>query len=82
VSDYSDRKLPREGAEPERVVHILDSGFALCGMGEGLFPGEWPTGHLWTYEWDRDNVTCEACLREAGRLSRRAAGPSRQGPDR
>jgi hypothetical protein len=65
VSDYSDRKLSRQGAEPKLVVHILQGGFALCGMGEALFPGEWPEGHRWTYEWDLDNVTCEVCLAEA-----------------
>jgi len=65
-----------------RVVHILDGGFALCGLGEGQFPGEWPTGHLWTYPWDLDNVTCEACLRIARQRSvaeRRSPGESAAG---
>jgi len=68
VSDYSDRKLPREGDEPERVVHVLDSGVALCGLGKGQFPGEWPPGHVWTYAHDLDNVTCERCLAEAKKV--------------
>lgn len=51
----------------EEVVHVLDGGFALCGLGEGQFPGEWPPGHLWTYLWDLDRVTCEKCRDEAKR---------------
>lgn len=65
MSDYAERKLPREGTEPERVVHVLDSGSALCGLGKGQFPGEWPVGHVWTYLHDLAHVTCERCLAEA-----------------
>lgn len=43
------------------TVHILLEGFAICGTMEG-FPGEWPDGHRWTYDWDRANVTCPKCL--------------------
>jgi len=49
----------------ERVVHVLDCGSALCGFGEEQFPGQWPEGHLWTYLWDIDNVTCEKCRKAA-----------------
>lgn len=65
MSDYTDRKLPRDEAPVKCVVHILDSGAALCGLGAGLFPGAWPPGHRWTYRHDLHNVTCEKCRAEA-----------------
>lgn len=65
MSDYTDRKLPREDPRAKGVVHILYVGSTLCGMGEGMFPGEWPVGHVWTYLHDLENVTCETCLAEA-----------------
>lgn len=44
------------------IVHVLHEGFAICGTMEG-FPGEWPPGHVWTYDWDRERVTCQKCLK-------------------
>jgi len=49
------------------IVHILHFGRTLCGFGYGMFPGEWPTGHRWTY-LGTDDATCVDCLREAARL--------------
>ena len=47
------------------TVHVLHEGFTLCGYGKGMFPGEWPGGHKWTYLHDLKNVTCEGCLEAA-----------------
>lgn len=46
----------------ETTVHIFEYGCTLCRFGEGTFPGAWAPGHLWTYRWDRERVTCKECL--------------------
>lgn len=44
------------------VVHVLRSGFAVCGFGNCV-PGEWPDGHMWVRDEDRGEATCADCLR-------------------
>lgn len=41
------------------TVHHLVEGGAVCGFWRGVFPGDWPRGHLWTN--DPADVTCVGC---------------------
>ena len=53
------RAEPRESS---LIVHVLHEGVTACGFGHGMFPGEWPAGHRWTWLHDVENVTCPKCL--------------------
>ena len=46
--------------EVEIVVHVLRHGLAVCKFSVAL-PKDWPAGHRWVYEQQRDHVTCVDC---------------------
>ncbi len=46
-----------------KEVHILDQGFALCGL-KGV-PAEWPEGHRWVRLDEKKRATCPGCKRAA-----------------
>lgn len=44
------------------IVHLLHEGSTLCGFGAGMFPGQWPVEHRWTWLQDAKNATCSKCM--------------------
>lgn len=42
-----------------KVLHMLRHGRSLCGMAD--IPANWPEGHFWVPDTDRNEATCEAC---------------------
>ena len=53
-------------------VHLLHEGRTLCGFGSGMFPGEWPGEHRWTWLYDAENATCSKCLEVLGKETAQA----------
>lgn len=41
-------------------VHVLMSGFPLCGFSQAL-PRDWPDGHRWVSIAHPDQATCPGC---------------------
>ena len=46
-----------------KMIHLLSSGRALCGMHE--VPAKWPEGHRWVDVLMLDRVTCPGCRANA-----------------
>ena len=59
---YCDTTLAVETKTGEAVVHVLRHGLALC-LFEMRLPGEWPFGHTWVRETEKEQANCEACLK-------------------
>jgi hypothetical protein len=67
LADYNSRHRPPEHRASD-VVHVLHHGQPLCGFHRGV-PRDWPDGHWWVANADREEATCTTCVDAHASLS-------------
>ena len=66
------RSARKQSVREQETVHGLLYGNVLCGFDQRT-PNQWPPGHVWVAYFNLDEMTCQACKKEAEKIIKERA---------